>query len=284
MRNRNLMIGMRRWVTRYAASSYIAGLEARDAIRVGRRIAKSGFRSTIGPWDGPHDAPESVAASYKEAIDSLIDEEFDCYLSVKVPSLAYDFTRLNSLVTIARDHSIRIHFDSLAPDTATPCMNLFHEMAEVYQNISYTLPSRWRRSVADAERIIDLGVPVRLIKGQWADPAEPNIDARASFLSLVDVLAGRASCVAIATHDTQLAREALTRLKGKGTVCELEQLYGLPMRDGVAKSLGIPLRIYIPYGHAYLAYSLSAIRKRPIIVAWLFRDLLTGIMKSRIGS
>src|SRR5574341_1149002 len=276
---RTLMTGILRWVTAYAASSYIAGLEAMDAVRVGRKVAENGFRSTICPWDGPNDAPEFVASSYREAVNSIKDEELDCYISIKVPLLAYDINLLAELVIIAREHNIRIHFDSLAPETASPSLALLEKTVKIYHNLSYTLPSRWRRSIVDAERIIDLGIPVRLVKGQWPDPAEPNIDAGSNFLALVDVLAGRASQVAIATHDARLARESLTRLKRAGTACELEQLYGLPMRDSVATSLGIPVRVYIPYGHAYLSYSLSAIRRRPIIAAWLFKDFLAGVKK-----
>lgn len=276
---RTLMIRILRWVIRYAASSYIAGLETKDAIRVCRHIAENGSRSTICPWDGPHDVPEAVALSYKEAINSIADEKLDCYLSIKVPSLAYDLKLVTELVIIARDHGIRIHFDSLAPDTATASIALLQKTLKIYHNVSYTLPSRWRRSIVDAERMVDLGIPVRLVKGQWPDPSEPNIDAGSNFLNLVDILAGRASLVAIATHDAQLARESLTRLKRAGTACELEQLYGLPMRDSVARSLGIPVRVYIPYGYAYLSYSLSAVRKRPIILAWLLKDFLAGVKK-----
>ena len=269
------------WVAKHAAKSYIAGAEVGDAIRVCRQAAQSEFRSTICPWDGPHDTPLRVASSYLEAINSIKNEGLDCYLSVKVPSLAYDLKLLTDVVQTAREYGIRIHFDSLAPDTATPSIALLKETIKIYQNVSYTLPSRWRRSIDDSKKIIDLGIPIRLVKGQWADPDEPNIDAGENFLRLIDVLSGRASCVAVATHDIMLAQESLTRLKASGTFCELEQLYGLPLRDqSVAKPLNVPIRIYVPYGHAYLSYALSSIRKRPIILAWLARDFLTGIKKT----
>jgi proline dehydrogenase len=266
------------WVAKHAAKSYIAGADAEDAIRVCRKIAESGLRSCICPWDGPHDAPEHVATSYMEAINSIKQESLECYLSVKVPSLAYDLNLLTELALTAREYGIRIHFDSLAPDTATPSIALLEKVLTIYQNVSYTLPSRWRRSIIDAEKIIELGVPVRLIKGQWADPDETGIDAESNYLKLIDVLSGRAALVEVATHDEALARESLTRLKASGTVCELEQLYGLPLRvESVAKPLAVPVRVYVPYGHAYLSYALSSMRKRPIIMAWLLKDFLSGV-------
>ena len=278
---RSFMISTFHRVAKYAAASYIAGPEVKDAIRVCRQVAEHGLRSTICPWDGPDDPPEKVVSTYKAALHSIGDENLDCYLSIKAPSMKYNFENMEELVEIARGHGVRIHFDSLAPDTASLSMALLEKTLQIYSNISYTLPSRWQRSVADAEKLIDLNIPVRLVKGQWPDPAEPNIDPRANFLNLVDVLAGRASYVAIATHDTWLAKESLIRLKASETVCELEQLYGLPMRiHSVAKPLDVPARVYIPYGYAYLSYSLSAMRKRPIILAWLLKDFLAGIKKT----
>ena len=277
---RSLIVRPLYWAAGYAAASYIAGLKVQDAINISRQIAKRGLRSTICPWDGPPDPPASVASTYKAALNAIKNENIDCYLSIKAPSIKYDFDIMTELADIARKYDLRIHFDSLAPTTASPSMEFFQKTVRTYPNLGYTLPSRWQRSIADAEKLIELDVPVRVVKGQWADPAEPNTDPKSNFLKLINVLAGRASHVAVATHDPLLAREALSRLKASGTSCELEQLYGLPMRfDSVTIPLGLPGRVYIPYGHAYLSYSLSAIGKRPVILIWLLKDFLIGIRK-----
>lgn len=275
---RTLIIDLLNWMAKYAAASYIAGPTAHDAISVCHQIAGRGWGSTICPWDGPNDPPEDVLSTYKTALHSISGEGLDCYLSIKAPSVKYD---LKDLMEIARERGVRIHFDSLGPETASQSLLLLESGLKTYRNFSYTLPSGWRRSLADAEKIIDLGVPVRIVKGQWPDPDTPTVDPKSAFLDLVDVLAGRAAHVAIATHDASLAKESLTRLKASGTFCELEQLYGLPSRaDSVAKPLGIPVRVYVPYGAAYLSYSLWEIRKRPIILAWLLKDLLTSHYKA----
>lgn len=269
------------WATKYAAASYIAGPDLQDAVRVCNKNTENGFSSTICPWDSPHDSPDYVASTYKQALNAIIEGNLDCYLSIKVPSLNYDLSHIVELVEIAREKGVRLHFDSLAPDTASSSMTLLEKITEKYRYIGYTLPSSWRRSIFDVEKIVALKVPVRIVKGQWPDPETPSLDSSENFLNLVDALAGRASHVGIATHDILLARKALSRLKANGTSCELEQLYGLPMRiDTVAKPLDIPVRVYTPYGHAYLSYALSAIRKRPIILGWLIKDFLRGMTKT----
>lgn len=269
-----------RWLAEQAATSYVAGAEVPDAMRLCRQYAQRGITSAICPWDSPVDTPDQVCATYLTALQAIRDEGLDCYLSIKAPSLQYSLPRIASLVAVAESRGIRIHFDSLALESAHPSLLLLEEAVRLYGGIGYTLPSRWKRSLADAERVIELGVAVRVVKGQRSDPEGEQGNPNADFLALVDRLAGRAKLVAIATHDRELARESLRRLQRAGTTCELEQLYGLPMGwEQVARPLGVPARIYIPYGHAYLSYALSEVWRRPIIIAWLLKDLLGNALQ-----
>lgn len=263
--------------TEQIAPKYIAGLEVEDAIRICRQIAGYGWRSTICPWDGPNDTLEFVAASYRKALEAIRKEKLDCYLSIKPSSLRYDFDLLKELLELASEHNTRVHFDALGPETASASFALLERAAAIYKNLGCTLPSRWRRSSADAERAAQLKVAVRMVKGQWPDPAQPEIDSKAHYLDLIDVLAGRVPHVAVASHDVGLATDSLVKLKNSGTPCEMEQLFGLPVRVGdVAKPLGISVRVYVPYGYAYLPYALSEIKKRPVILSWMLRDFFSS--------
>jgi len=97
-------------------------------------------------------------------------------------------------------------------------------------------------------------------------------------LRVVDRLAGRGCRVAVATHDHALAGQALARLRDAGTPCELELLYGLPARQSLqaARAAGVPVRVYVPYGHAWLPYGLSQARRNPRILWWTMKDWLLG--------
>jgi CelD/BcsL family acetyltransferase involved in cellulose biosynthesis len=259
----------------HVAPRYIAGPEIEDGIRICRRLDVNGWASTICPWDGPNDTPKAVASSYKKALQVIMAENLDCYLSIKPPSLRYDFDVLRVLLEVASEHNTRVHFDSLTPDTASRSFALLEKAASIYKNLGCTLPSRWRRSSTDAESAVGLGVAVRLVKGQWPDLAEPDIDSSRNFLDLIDILARRVPMVAVASHDVELAKDSLLKLKQSRTPCELEQLFGLPLRiKDVAKPLGVTLRVYVPYGYAYVPYALSGIKKRPAILSWMVRDLL----------
>lgn len=274
-RLRKSFTGILNRIAKEVAPGYIAGPEINDAVRICAQIDRYGWKSAICPWDSPEQSVESVANSYKDALNELKEQTFDCYLSIKVPSLKYDFEIVREILEIAAEHNTRIHFDSHGPETASPALALLERVLKYHKNISYTLPSRWRRSIKDAERIIDLGVPVRVVKGQWEDPDDPKFDPKASYLNLIEFLSGRAVMVGVATHDPFIAKKSLIELKKTSTPCELEQLFGLPLCvETVAKPLDTKVRLYIPYGHAYLPYALSEAKKHPVIFAWLIRDFL----------
>src|SRR5262249_17220395 len=103
-------------------------------------------------------------------------------------------------------------------------------------------------------------------------------DARQGFLNVIDRLAGRAPHVAVATHNSRVARESLSRLQKAGTVCELELLYGLPQRRllKIARRMHVCARLYVPYGHAGLPYRLKNALQHPCVIGWFVRDLVRG--------
>jgi proline dehydrogenase len=257
-----------------AARAYIAGTDLPSALRVSQELRAQGVASTLCFWDGPNDNPESVAGRYLDIVDALGRKEIDGYLSVKAPSLKYSRALFGQIADRARRQEVRIHFDALGPETVDPTFSLIRDLRLRTGDAGCTLPGRWRRSIADADRAVELGLKVRVVKGQWVDTEVPERDLRTGFLAVIDRLAGKAQDVAVATHDPSLAREALTRLRAGSTPCELELLFGLPARRvlPVAMELAVPVRCYIPYGSAWLPYALGQLKKNPRIAWWAIRD------------
>lgn len=165
-------------------------------------------------------------------------------------------------------------FDALTHAQAAQTLDLVAWLAAEYGTSGTALPARWRRSMADAERLRDAPVRIRLVKGEWADPQGDASEPATAFLALARALAGRAAPVGIATHDPALARAALNILKTSGTPCELEQLRGLPMRRTarVAAELGVPLRLYWPFGPGWWPYAAEKLVERPYLPKWWLAD------------
>jgi proline dehydrogenase len=261
-----------------ASRAYVSGADLASALRVSRRLHQRGAASTLCYWDGSGDNPESTSSQYRSIIDELGRQEFDGYVSVKAPALEYSRTHFSAVLDAARRQKVRVHFDSLAPETVAPTFSLIRDLKPRDGDVGCTLPGRWRRSIADVECAIELNLGVRVVKGQWIDRAAPERDPRAGFLDVIDALAGKAKRVAVATHDPQLARESILRLQARSTPCELELLFGLPARRvlPVAKELAVPVRYYVPYGSAWLPYALGQLKANPRIAWWAIRDVLVG--------
>ena len=277
-RLRHLAWSSWRPIAERAARAYVAGPDLADALQVCQALGRNGMATTICPWDRDDDSPRRVADSYLAALARLGSAGSDCYLSVKAPSLGFSRDLLGELLAAAGPGRVRLHFDSLGPEVADRTWALIGEAVARRALVGCTLPARWRRSLRDVEVALDLGLQVRVVKGQWRDTDAPDSDPREAFLAVIEQLAGRASRVAVATHDTALARSALARLCASGTACELELLYGLPVRVQLrmARAAGVPVRFYVPYGQAWLPYSLSQVRRHPRLLWWTMRDWLLG--------
>jgi proline dehydrogenase len=234
--------------------------------------------STICPWNAEGDSARRVADAYRAALDGLSQAHLDGTLSIKAPALGFSTDLLGEVLTTARSARIGVHFDALAPHTAEQTLALAETAVAQWPMLGCTLPGRWQRSPSDADWAVARGLGVRVVKGQWPDPGAPEYKARAGFLAVVERLAGRARHVAVATHDAPLARAALERLLAAGTPCELQLLYGLPLEESlrVATALGTPVRVYVPYGEAWVPYCLSHARQNPRVLWWTVRDWALG--------
>lgn len=259
-----------------AARAYVAGPELEDALRVSRKLAERGFHSITCFWDGPNDDPRRVADAHAAAIRAVSAQGSNTYVALKAPSLRYSRELIGDLAQPTQNNKVLLHFDSLDLDTVDPTFSLISDILPLYSHLGCTLPGRWKRSLSDIDWAVSHGLWIRVVKGQWPDPADPKTDLRAGFLKVIAQLAGRANHVGVATHDPAVARPALQMLRDAGTPCELELLYGLPVGPvlAIARSMSVPVRFYIPYGHAWLPYSLSQARRNPRILWWTVKDML----------
>jgi proline dehydrogenase len=257
-----------------AARAYVVGPELADAVARARSLSAQGAASTICFWDAPEDEPARVAQRYLDTLRAIARANLDSYVSIKAPSLAFDAELVAAIAQEARSLGVGVHFDSLGPEAADRTFDLMEDARRLGTKLGCTLPGRWRRSVADAERAARLGLNVRVVKGQWADAHEEGADPRQGYLGVIEALAGRARRVAVATHDPVLASGAIRTLQAAGTPCELELLFGLPSRAAleVGRKLGAPVRFYLPYGHAWLPYGVRQAARNPRILWWMLRD------------
>ena len=246
------------WIERRFAGASPAAA-ARSLKRLGRPVTAGYFQAASAP-------AAAVAAAYRQLADEL-GADADALLALKAPALGFD----EGLVREIAGGGLPLAFDSLSEPQADRTLAL----AESF-GAGAALPARWPRSPADAERLRDGPCRIRLIKGEWADPAADVADVAEAYRSLARTLAGRQAVVGVATHDPALAEAALRILREAGTPCELEQLRGLPRRRtaAIARRLGVPVRLYYPFGPGWWPYAVDKALGRPYLPLWWLRDRL----------
>jgi proline dehydrogenase len=255
---------------RRIAPGEVGGETLADAWLVARAVAAEGHALTLGYWDSLSDTPDRVFETYLDAIPWLSAE--GGYLSVKPPALRFDRRAADRLAEAAARAQVRLHCDSHGPDAAEPTL-AFAEALRAQLGpgqVSVSVPGRWRRSPADAVRLAERGIGVRIVKGQWPD--DEDQDLRQGFLAVASALAGAESLVAVATHDRALAEAALMRLHGRA---ELEMIRGLETRAllALAAATGRPTRLYIPYGPGFAPSALRILKNNPRLALGLLRRL-----------
>jgi proline dehydrogenase len=264
-----------------AGRAYVAGDRIEDGLRVAENLRRRGHAATLGYWNAAGEAPEVVAQTDREGARRAAAAGLDVRLSVKSPALQFREDLHREIARETARAGMRIHFDSHAPEAADRTFALAEAALAENPDVGVTLPARWARSPDDARRAAERGFGVRVVKGQWADPSAPAVDASEGFLRVVDALAGRARFVSVASHDDELAARAIERLRRAGTPCEWELLHGLPVRRSLAAAhrLGVATRVYVPYGKGWVPYSLDTARRNPRILVWMLQDLLLAPLR-----
>jgi proline dehydrogenase len=265
------------WVGRLAP-----GPGPASAARRCKRLGRKGLAASVGYFHGPADDPEAVVAAHRAVAERLAGLG-DVDLSVKAPPLGFDAGRIEAVAQAAADAGLALTFDAHAPGDADPTLERVSALLGRYPRTGLALPARWRRSLADATLFREGPARIRIVKGEWPDPNRPGPASEADYLALVARLAGRSAPVTIATHDPALAEHALGLLLAAGTPCELEQLRGLPRRRtlAVARRLGVPVRIYCPFGPGWWPYAIDQALARPYLPLWALQDLLGSTAEPR---
>jgi proline dehydrogenase len=278
-----------------ASRAYVPGPRLEDAVQWARERAPAGCGFTFGYFNADEEPAAQVEQACSQSITALSglsglsgqaaltpaapNTNGLGYCSLKVPSLGYEAGALQRLARQAAAHGQRLHFDSHGPETTAPTLAALEALRPHHPRLGLTVPGRWTRSLQDADWAAQRGLRVRVVKGQWPCHDQPGLDPRQGFLAVIDRLAGSVSEVAVATHDAVLAGEAVRRLAARGTACELELLCGLPRRGvlELAHSRHLPVRLYVPFGQAWLPYALSQVLRKPGMWPRLLKDSLAEV-------
>jgi proline dehydrogenase len=297
-----LLPAVPRPVVQKLSERYIAGPELRDARETVRRINAQEKMATIDVLGEEITNEEEAAAIMRAYEDVFADIQrcgLDSNVSVKLTALGlqldYDVCRENLLAVVedaaSRGNFVRIDMEDSS--TTEDTLRLYRELREDgHDNVGVVLQAMLRRTAADVRALADLKPSVRLCKGIYLEPPElayQEFEAvRASYVRALEALLDLGCYVGIATHDDWLLDEGRRLVAEHGLGREE---YEFQMLLGVRPELGDELvreghrlRIYVPFGRHWYAYSLRRLQENPKIAGYIAADTLGRLIGRRNGS
>lgn len=273
------------------AKRFIAGPDLKTALPAIRGIEESGYFSSIdilGESVSTRPQVEAVKAEHLKLFESLssINQSFD--FSIKLSQLGLHIDRdfctenLKQLARALGNHTIRLDMED-SPRTQNT-LEICEEVHNIYPHIGQAIQAYLFRSENDVNHCIDNRISIRLCKGAYKESPDVALQStdkiRANFYKLACQLLKEGYQPAIATHDENLLVKILgfiQKEKINPNTFYFEMLYGI-QRDlhKILKDKGYRVRIYIPYGKAWLPYTLRRLAEKKenllFVITHLFRE------------
>jgi proline dehydrogenase len=278
-------------IMRRMSARYIAGERLEDAVAKLADLRAAGFGGIVdllGEEVRDEAEARTVARTYVAAARAVHAAGLDAYVSVKpthvglliAPDLAHELYAELARALAELGNFLRVEMEDHETTDAT--LAVFARLRAEHENVGLVLQSRLFRTPADIAALPAVRVNVRMVKGIYLEPAhiahtEPE-PIRDAFVACTRQLWQRGDFVALATHDAELAERlfALAAELGKGLDdYEMQVLLGVqePLWHRW-RAAGRPVRVYVPYGPEWRAYSQRRLRKNPQIFRHVVRDAL----------
>jgi proline dehydrogenase len=283
-------------VVQLFSAPYIAGPSLDDAVRVVTRLNAKGKMATIdvlGEEVEREDGARTIALAYRHVFDEIEREHLDSNVSVKLTALglglSYELCRANleDVVRQAAEDRNFVRIDMEDSSTTDDTLRLYRELREAgHVNLGVVLQAYLKRTLGDIDSLADLRPNVRLCKGIYVEPtslAFTDADAiRANFVSCLEALLDARAYVGVATHDEWLISEALRLLAERGLEpldYEFQMLLGVRgQRADELVEAGHRLRVYVPFGEQWYAYSLRRLQENPAMAGTIARATVGRVL------
>jgi proline dehydrogenase len=271
---------------------YIAGARAADAVALVRSLNADGMSATLD-FLGENirrledaDVPRNA---YLNLLAEIQRQGLDANVSIKLTQMGLKmdaeacYRNLRSVVARAAELGIFVRLDMEDSSCTDETLAAYRRLrSEFFTNTGVVLQAMLRRTAHDADELAAEGARVRLCKGIYVEPAKAAWQGRETvrhnYAFVLERLL-RAGChVGIATHDERLVWEGVRLVHELGLSrdqYEFQMLLGVAEElRGILVSEGHPLRVYVPFGDQWYAYSIRRLRENPRLAGTMARSTL----------
>jgi proline dehydrogenase len=277
-------------IVRRVANRYIAGETVDEALRVAAGLNERGIRATfdiLGEHVRNLDEARHAADGYIDLMEEVARRKVDSTISIKLTQLGLKMDAgtcldmAGRLVRRASELGNFVRIDMEDSSCTTETLRIYRDLQREHSNVGVVVQAYLRRTVDDVAALEDLRPNYRLCKGVYVEPSEISYhDMRVinkNYAYLLERLLRTGSYVGIATHDELMVWEAfriIRDLKLPANAYEFQMLLGVEeqLRD-IIRAAGHNLRVYIPFGRDWYAYSVRRLRENPRLAGYVFKAM-----------
>ncbi len=273
------------------AMRYIAGEELDDAVRVVKGIHSKQMMGTMDVLgENVSTREESLAAvgECEKVLHSINKHHLGANLSIKLTQFGlkideeFCHSNVKRLLGIASGVNNFIRIDMEDSSTTGETLELYGRLrSEGFENLGVVIQANMRRSEEDVRKLVSMKSNIRLCKGAYVEPEAIALkgkeEIRLNYLKLLKMLLKGKCYVGIATHDDFLigdAYQTIQEMNLQESDYEFQMLHGVRMklRDKIVTD-GHRLRVYVPFGRSWYAYSIRRFKENPQMVGYVIRAL-----------
>jgi proline dehydrogenase len=281
-------------VVKRFALRYIAGEELDDAVRVIGAINSKKLMGTMDVLGENVTTREESLAAVRECeavLHSINKNHLDSNLSIKLTQFGlkideeFCYSNVKRLLDIAYGYNHFVRIDMEDSSTTDATLKLYQRLrAHGFEKVGVVLQANMRRSEEDVQRLIPMKPNIRLCKGAYLEPEaialQDRGEIRLNFMKLFKMILEGKCYLGIATHDDFLissAYQSIQEMNLHPSDYEFQMLYGVrsKLRDKIVAD-GHRLRVYVPFGRYWYAYSMRRFKENPQMVRYVFRALFFG--------
>jgi proline dehydrogenase len=242
---------------------FLAGTEWNSAAAQARELADSSITCNIG-WLAAEAGDEASAAEntaqYARFAAALGELPPGTWLEADAPHLGVDVSTglcLDNLRTLA-EQLPRGRLVQVGAEDAARTDSVLDTVLAAHREglpVRATVQANLRRSDRDVDRLIRAGLPVRLVKGGFAETAATAHQSRAlidaAYVRLARRISDAGVPLSLATHDARMWERLLPVTHG----ATVELLLGVvPDEAHRLRESGVPVRLYVPFGADWQGY------------------------------
>jgi proline dehydrogenase len=279
-------------VVGFFSKKYIAGESITDAIRVTRELNRQGIFSTIDVLgEAVQNREEAIDSKNKalEVLQTIADFNLKANLSIKPTQMGlaidedFAYDQVSAIIKKAKEINCFVRIDMEDSPYTDATFRLYKRLKQDYENLGVVVQAYMKRTYDDVVVLNKLGTNYRLCKGIYIEP--PAIAykdkelIRKNYIKDLELMLKNGNYVGIATHDEYLVKEAyrlIRELNISKDKFEFQMLLGVreDLRDRINED-GYKIRIYVPFGKDWYAYSTRRLKENPQVAGYVFKSLFS---------